>query len=125
MSSRPNLFFALFVRAFLCLGIGLAAQPAVAQPSIDGRYIAQRNCAQCHAIGRTGESRLKAAPPFRDLSNVGDMEDLVAALRAGLLTHHPAMPELRLTPAEISSLAAYLREVQTKQSVRLEGIPQL
>lgn len=121
MSIRSNLFIALSVRAGLCLGIGLAAQPAMAQLLIDGRYVAQRNCAQCHAIGRTGESRLKGAPPFRDLSNIGEMDDLVVALREGLLTHHPAMPELRLTPAEIRSLAAYLRDVQTKKSVRFEG----
>ena len=120
MSTTSNPRLAFGARTLLCLGIVLVAQPVWAQPEVDGRLIAQRNCSQCHAIGAKGDSRLKGAPPFRDLSNIGDMDDLVTSLHAGLLTHHPAMPELRLTQKEITSLAAYLRDVQAKRSVSLK-----
>lgn len=103
----------------IAVGFSAFACGARAQPEIDGRYIAQRNCSQCHAIGTRGDSRLKGAPAFRDLSYMGDIDDVVEALRNGLLMHEPAMPEIRLTPKEITALAAYLRDVQSKKSVRL------
>ena len=120
MSATSNLSLGFGARIMLCLGLVLAAQPAWAQAEMDGRKIAQRNCSQCHAIGPTGDSRLKGAPPFRDLSMIEDMDDLVAALHGGLLMRHPAMPELRLTQKEITSLAAYLRDVQARRSVSLK-----
>jgi cytochrome c len=121
MSIGSNPLFAVLGGGSLCLAVLLAAQPTLAQPLIDGRDVALRNCAQCHAIGETGDSRLKGAPPFRDLGNIGEMDALVAALHDGLLVHNPAMPELRLTPKEITALATYLRDVQTKKSVRLDS----
>jgi mono/diheme cytochrome c family protein len=94
MLTRSNLIRVGSLGGAAFIAISFTAPPTMAQPASGGRDVAQRNCAQCHAIGMTSQSRLKGAPPFRDLSNIGEMDDLVNALRGGLLLHHPAMPEL-------------------------------
>jgi hypothetical protein len=56
------------------------AWPAIAENGIEnGRAILQK-CASCHAIGRTGESPHKLAPPFRTLGQRYPIESLEEAL---------------------------------------------
>jgi cytochrome c len=102
----------------MVMATSAAAQSPLLQSQAAGLELAKRNCAQCHAIAATGDSPLKGAPKFRDFSENIDMDQLANALRNGLLTHHPAMPELRLSPREIEQLGAYLRDVQTRKDVR-------
>lgn len=81
-----------------------------------GRRLAAINCATCHAIDATGESRHPMAPPFRTLSRNYPLNSLEEAFAEGILVGHPDMPEFRLTPDEIEHLLAYLNSVQSRQS---------
>jgi mono/diheme cytochrome c family protein len=96
----------------------LAAQPSLAQQGRvqRGQTFAQTHCAGCHAIGRTGESPLAIAPPFRTLHARYRVEDLAEAMAEGLTTGHPTMPEFVLDPAQINDLIAYLRSLEPARS---------
>ncbi len=85
--------------------------PALAAPTAEqrGRAYAQAHCARCHAIGRTGDSRFKPAPPFRTLHQRYPIESLGEALAEGIVTGHPAMPEFELDPEQIHDLLSYLK----------------
>jgi mono/diheme cytochrome c family protein len=94
------------------VGFCLMALPVQAASVPRGLALAQRNCAQCHAVEETGASSESAAPPFRSLNRYVSMDALAQALRQGLLRKHPAMPEFRFTPAEVEDVVAYLRSIQ-------------
>lgn len=95
---------------------------AYADPAADaGRGLVQRNCSQCHAIGRTDESPLAGAPPFRDFSRSYPIEDLAEALAEGILTGHPAMPEFRFEPDEVRAIIKYLESIQANRQARAIG----
>ncbi|WP_027314700.1 c-type cytochrome [Microvirga flocculans] len=98
----------------LCLVLALTAAPAVAQSGRvqRGFTFAQTNCAQCHAIGRVGESPIPEAPPFRTLHTRYPIEDLAESLAEGITTGHPSMPQFQLDPAQINDLLAYLNSIQ-------------
>jgi len=81
-----------------------------------GRAFAQRHCAMCHAIGRTGSSPYAPAPPFRTLHERYDVEALAEALAEGIVVGHGGarqMPQFVLSPAEIDDLLAYLKSLET------------
>lgn len=86
-----------------------AADPAsyIAQ----GRELAEAYCGRCHAIGRTGESPLATAPPFRTLGKRYPVEQLAEALAEGIVTGHPDMPEFTFEPDDIGALLAYLEDI--------------
>ena len=97
----------------------LLSVPSIAQESrlngltLHGRALAERLCAQCHAVGRAGASRHTDAPPFRELSRRHvDLESLPDRLRQGLVSGHPDMPTFRFSPADARDLTAYLRSIQ-------------
>ena len=94
----------------LCLLLGAAPlqTSAGASPLERGRVIAEKNCARCHAVGATGESPLKPAPPFRDLPQRYPVENLAEALAEGIVTGHSAMPEFTFQPNEIDALLTYI-----------------
>jgi mono/diheme cytochrome c family protein len=96
----------------VCSCLLLAAAPVTASASESllerGRAIAEKNCARCHAVGATGESPLKPAPPFRDLPQRYPVENLAEALAEGIVTGHPAMPEFTFQPDEIDALLTYI-----------------
>jgi cytochrome c len=98
--------------AALAAILGLAG-PVTAQPEDPGHRLVQRSCAQCHAIDREGESRNRAAPPFRDLFMRYSQDTLDKALREGLLAQHPAMPQFRFAPAEVDQIIRYLKAIQS------------
>jgi mono/diheme cytochrome c family protein len=106
-------------RVLVQVALGAALATAAAQPAdaLDaagerGRNLAQRNCARCHAVGRVGESPLKAAPPFRTLHNQYPIENLAESFAEGIVTGHAAMPEFRFNTAQIEDLFAYLRSLE-------------
>lgn len=82
-----------------------AASPAAQR----GQTFAQANCSQCHAVGRTGESPLAIAPPFRTLHDRYPIEDLEEALAEGIVTGHPTMPQFQLDAAQVNDFIAYLK----------------
>ncbi|MFC4171983.1 c-type cytochrome [Microvirga sp. GCM10011540] len=98
----------------LACSLGLSLQSALAQEGRvqRGLTFAQVHCAQCHAIGRFGESPLAEAPPFRTLGDRYPVESLAEAFAEGITTGHPSMPEFQLDVAQINDLLAYLQSVQ-------------
>ena len=92
----------------------LGMQPALSQEGRiqRGQNFAQVHCAQCHAIGRQGESPMSDAPPFRDLGEDYPVENLAEAFAEGITTGHPSMPEFQLDVAQINDLIAYLKSIQ-------------
>jgi cytochrome c len=108
---------AIVVLATLLCAEGVAAASAPSLHEIErGRAFAQRHCATCHAIGRTGSSPYAPAPPFRTLHERYDVEALAEALAEGIVVGHGGarqMPQFVLSPAEIDDLLAYLKSLET------------
>jgi mono/diheme cytochrome c family protein len=77
-----------------------------------GRVFVQTNCANCHAVGRTGESPLSIAPAFRTLHTRYPVESLQEALAEGIVTGHPSMPEFSLAPDQVTAVIAYLKSLE-------------
>ncbi|MDX2156302.1 MAG: cytochrome c [Hyphomicrobiaceae bacterium] len=80
---------------------------AVAQ----GRKILAESCERCHAIGKTGDSPLANAPPFRALHRKYPVGHLAEALAEGITTGHDAMPEFIFSTDEIVAILAYLDSI--------------
>jgi cytochrome c len=78
----------------------------------DGLALAQRMCAPCHAIGKSGASTHSAATVFRNLSRRIDLDAFTRQLRDGLTSGHPDMPTFRFSRDDARALTAYLRSIQ-------------
>ena len=79
-----------------------------------GRMLAQRNCATCHAIGRTGASPYRLAPPFRVVRQKYNVDGLAEALAEGIVvgnTGERQMPRFVLSVDQIDDLIAYLKSL--------------
>jgi mono/diheme cytochrome c family protein len=104
------------VVAFVVAASVVSAAPVSTLEIERGRAYAQRHCATCHAIGRTGSSPYAPAPPFRTLHERYDVEALAEALAEGMIVGHGGarqMPQFVLSPAEIDDLLAYLKSLET------------
>ncbi len=77
-----------------------------------GRTLARDNCARCHGIGRTDESPLEQAPPFRRLHERYPIEQLAEAFAEGIVVGHTEMPAFQLEPAQIDALLAYFGSLE-------------
>lgn len=78
----------------------------------EGRKLAERLCARCHAMAQGG-SPFKPAPPFRDfVKKWPDTQVLAEALAEGISVGHPAIPEFVLEPDEIGELLSYLKTLK-------------
>jgi mono/diheme cytochrome c family protein len=92
--------------------------PALAQDSASpdrrGEALLAKNCARCHAVGRSGASPHPEAPPFRTLSRKYAVEGLAEALAEGISVGHPDMPEFVFEADEVGAIIAYLRSIQDR-----------
>jgi mono/diheme cytochrome c family protein len=79
-----------------------------------GEELLQKNCARCHAIGRSGVSPQKDAPPFRVLGQRYPVESLEEALGEGILSGHPDMPEFQFDADQVGAIIAYLKSIQQR-----------
>lgn len=77
-----------------------------------GRALVEKLCAQCHAVGRSGDSPRAAAPRFRALDRRLDLDGFAGRLREGLASSHPDMPVFRFTRDDAKAVVAYLRAIQ-------------
>lgn len=116
MKRRPSRLEAVAIlrAVFLILAAGpiLPVGPAAAEPNLEhGHALLLENCARCHATEATGASPLAIAPPFRTLHERYPLEDLEEALAEGIITGHPAMPELSFEPEDIDDIIAYLKSL--------------
>lgn len=97
----------------LALWAHLVTSPLAMEPREQrGLAFAKANCAGCHAIGSSGASALKVAPPFRDLHTRYPVDTLAEALAEGIVTGHPTMPMFQLDNAQIADLIAYLKTLR-------------
>ncbi|WP_233586933.1 cytochrome c [Caulobacter sp. 602-1] len=99
----------------LVLSGAVVAAPAAASPPdpvARGQVIVERDCAGCHAVGRTGDSPNPQAPRFRQLHERYDVEALSEALTEGLTVGHGPMPEWSFGPADNAAILAYLKSLE-------------
>ncbi len=102
----------MLVAALMGLSAPCAAEGAPNPLVRQGHALAERMCAQCHAIGKSGASPHSAAPTFRELSRRVDLDRFSTRLRDGLISGHPDMPTFRFTREDARALVAYLRSIQ-------------
>jgi len=111
---------AMFSRTMSAIAVSisvLAGGPAMGQQKSlerEGEAILSKNCSMCHAVGRTGASPHRQAPPFRTLSRRYPVAELEEALGEGLSSGHPDMPDFVFPPQQINGIIAYLKSVQER-----------
>ena len=105
----------LFVAFATMAAAVLLAGPSQADDDLKlGEQLLQDNCAQCHAVGRTGASPNAAAPAFRTLGQRYPIDSLEEALGEGILSGHPDMPEMSFDADEVGAIIAYLKSIQQR-----------
>jgi cytochrome c len=87
-------------------------EPATANDPKRGETLLTRDCAPCHAIGRSGEGSRKDAPAFRALGKRYPIESLEEALGEGIMSGHPDMPEFKYDADDVGGIIAYLKSIQ-------------
>jgi mono/diheme cytochrome c family protein len=90
------------------------AASALSESERNGEALLARQCARCHAIGRTDTGQHPEAPAFRTLGRRYPIESLEEALGEGILTGHPDMPEFEFTADEVGDIVAYLNAIQER-----------
>lgn len=107
-------FMSKLLAGCLLAWTALAGAAAAQQTQLEarGQEIVQRNCARCHAVGRTGESPRPEAPPLRTLSRSFPVTDLEEALVEGIRSGGPIMPEFEFSPEDAHALVIYLQSIQ-------------
>jgi mono/diheme cytochrome c family protein len=113
LSTGGLIALALLIAA--CAPSRLASPASAAADIGEGRRLAEVNCATCHAIGVSGESRHPMAPPFRTLSRNYPVNALEEAFAEGIISGHRDMPQFQLEPAQIDDLVAYLNSIQERR----------
>jgi mono/diheme cytochrome c family protein len=93
--------------AALMYGPAAAAHAEGAGRVQQGRALAQRICAECHAV-LPGDRRSpnEDAPPFTTIAATPGMTTI--ALTAALHTSHRTMPNILLQPNETADVIAYI-----------------
>ena len=106
MSRHLNVLAVSLLSAF----IGQAfAQEKVGDAAV-GRAVAAARCNECHALEGRVRGR-QQADPFVEIARLPSTTSL--ALHAFLLTPHPSMPNLRLTPQEVDDVVAYILSLRS------------
>ena len=102
------------VRLYTALAwIAVMATAAAAQPVGDverGHAIAEKLCAQCHAIKAGETSPRLESPTFEKISATPGMT--VLAIKVWLQTPHPTMPNLMLPADDRDDVAAYITSLK-------------
>ena len=80
-----------------------------------GRAFAHETCISCHVVEPTKSSPrlVVVGPNFQDVANTKGMT--ATALRVFLTTSHPKMPNLMLTPEQITDVTAYILSLREQQ----------
>jgi mono/diheme cytochrome c family protein len=109
-------FCILFAAASLCVAASALAAPDRKSLLARGERIARQNCAECHAVGRTGASPNPKSPPFRELARRYPLSYLEEALGEGIVVGHEGseMPPFNFSTNQIAALLAYLGSIQKR-----------
>jgi tetratricopeptide (TPR) repeat protein len=81
-----------------------------------GKSLVEKNCSPCHAVGLSGESPNKKAPPFRSLHARHPSLALREPLSRGIAAPHDEMPRFTLSGPEIDSIVAYINSLATAKT---------
>jgi mono/diheme cytochrome c family protein len=93
------------------LAVGVCAAHAQ-DPVSRGRALVREFCSPCHAIGKSGNSPHKSAPPFRTLGQSFDLDQFPRRLERGIMAGHPDMPEFKFNSDNAHAVRDYLRTIQ-------------
>jgi tetratricopeptide (TPR) repeat protein len=74
----------------------------------DGKKLAEKNCAWCHATGAKGQSSNPKAPPFRTIASRYPVLALREPLSRGIAAPHDQMPNFKLPDADVDKIIAYI-----------------
>jgi mono/diheme cytochrome c family protein len=88
--------------------VAQAADPLVA----DGRAIAERECAGCHALDQSATSPRAGAPPMREMLARYQADALANDLITGIRVGHQDMPEFDFDVRTADALIAYLQSLR-------------
>lgn len=100
----------LIVAALALILLDAAAQAQ--SPASHGHALLKEFCARCHAIGKSGRSPHRDAPPFRVLGRSFDLDQFQRLLERGISSGHPDMPEFKFSEDDARDVRAYLRTIQ-------------
>lgn len=78
-----------------------------------GRALAQKNCAWCHAIDGSGKSKNTAAPAFRDIQDRYPVLSLRSPISRAIATPHDAMPKFTMSDEDVDRVIAYINSLGT------------
>lgn len=97
-------------------GLKRVGEPETAAAETDklvneGRALAERNCAWCHAVGKTGDSPNPRAPRWRDLNKRHPIQALRDPLTRGIARPHDEMPKFQLSDEETDRIVAYINSL--------------
>ena len=96
------------------IAVLLVALPAASQAADSatlrsrGKALLQQHCSRCHAVGATGDSALKEAPPMRTIYRRFAPKELQAELREGMVSRHRDMPQIDFSDEDADAILAYL-----------------
>ena len=126
-ASGPRTLFALIAAASLLAACqtndapasgeaearGWSGAPLDADPEqvAAGRQIAERECAQCHAIDTASKSPNAAAPPLRDVLSVNDADNLAYRFIEAMRVGHDEMPLFDFDVRSADALLAYIASI--------------
>jgi cytochrome c len=106
----------------MAAGLALAAHAALPQPAsaqasdlARGQQIAEKLCARCHAIGKSGASPDPKAVPFRSIGKLYPLDHLAEAFAEGIVTGDNKMPEFKFEPPDIDAIITYLAAMSAER----------
>ena len=86
---------------------------ARAEEQRNGKEMLQKLCARCHAVGRTGASPNRQAPPFRSFSETKLYDsDFLQRLQDGYSSIHRFMPTFRFNREDAEEVLNYMKSIQ-------------
>jgi len=106
-------FAGLATAALLLMGPTPAPGQEIGRPEA-GRILAERACAECHAVGKgRRQSPNGNAPSFQAVAEIPGMTAM--ALNAALQTSHETMPNVLLKEGELADIVAYILSLQPRR----------
>ncbi len=92
------------------MNIAGANNTALTKQQMDGRMIAQKLCADCHAVTRHDRSptAVNANTAFRDLHKRYPIKMLVDSISSGMIAGHDEMPAFIFSQPDMAALLSYI-----------------
>lgn len=111
--------FPLFISALLLAAPAIAGETTLAR----GLRLVEANCTRCHAIGETGASPHKYAPPFREVAKRYYYDELLDGFMEGLAVRHKDMPEWDMTEEQAEAVVTYIMSLKKAGAAKDDDSP--